>query len=401
MQFLQIAPNKLLKKRKNEPVPSYKIALICDHFLPRIGGLELQVRDLAKALKRFGHEPQILTTTPGETDIEGIKIHRIPASLMPGFKIIWNSKSLSHLRNILIQENFDIVHSHSSVVSPLAYGSLSVTKGLRTPTVLTCHSLLQKSIYTFRVLNKIYRWNRWPFVISGVSGASAEGVRQAAQDQPVSILYNGINTQEWALQPTHKSEINITSVLRLNKKKRAQDLIKAIPEILKRLPPRLQPKFNIIGKGPYQRRIQYLVNQLQLQRHVNLTGYLPRSEIKKIFSKTDLFVLPTLKEAFGIALLEARCAGLPIVAMNRGGTGDIVQHGQNGLLSNSRHEFIENITQLILNEELRTTMAKNSLEGLGKFHWNQIIQDHMDVYELAIQKVSPSNKIESAHWKFA
>ncbi len=364
-----------------------KIALVCDHFLPRIGGVELHVRDLGLALRAAGHEAQVITPLPGESDIQGLKVHRVPSTLIPMAKSVWNPRVLYQLERILLQEKFDIIHAHCSVYSPLAYGSIYLGNKLKIASTLTCHSLFQTTAKTFRLLNKIFNWHDWPFVMTAVSTATAEGAARAAPHRIVTLLPNGVHTRDWEITPSRQEGLKITSVLRLNRKKRPQELIKAIPSILQRLPQNLPPHFTLIGKGPWRWRVEGLIRRLKLQNHVQLTGYLPRREIRKIFSHTDLFVLPTMKEAFGIAVLEARCAGLPVVAMNHGGTKDIIEHGHNGFLANNRKEFIDYVVRLCSNPSLRKSMAQNTGRGLEKFNWDQIIEEHLQIYQLAAQKI--------------
>ncbi|MFO1520315.1 MAG: glycosyltransferase family 4 protein [bacterium] len=362
-----------------------KVALICDHFLPRVGGIELHVMDLARELLKHGQEARVVTATPGEENIDGVRIHRLKASLLPGSKIIWNTGALRDLQKLLKEERFDVLHCHSSVVSPLAYGGVFLArKGC--PSVLTVHSLLNHTSRVFRSLDPFLRWSRWPVVLTGVSGAVAEGIRKAAPKAEVLKLPNGIYPEEWRVTPIASPETRITTVMRLHRKKRPQELLKAIPQILKQAPSSSFLRFTFIGDGPERKKLESLAKELGLESHVEFLGYLPRDRIKEVFSRTQLFVLPTVKEAFGIAILEARSAGLPVVAMNHGGTGDLIESGREGYLANTTEEFVRRSVEILTDAFLRKRMAENTREGLHKFHWDSVIARHLEIYRAAISK---------------
>lgn len=359
-----------------------KLALVVDHFLPRIGGIELHLRDLAAELKKAGVEPHIITGTPGEGSLSnGVPIHRLPIHLMPGFHILYRPRDFKLLRDLLVREEFDLVHAHGSVVSPLAYASLYWTHRLKIPSLLTTHSLLQLSSYLLRPVGKWLPWSKWPAALSGISENCARGLARAAGRPKVHILPNGIHPELWRQErPAPKSRPQITTVLRLNKKKGAQHLIRQIPYILSKLPRESWPQFKIIGKGPYAPFLKRLINKYGLEEQVHLTGYLSREEIKKVFSKSDLFVLPTTKEAFGIAVLEARCAGLPVVAMNYGGLPDLIAHGHNGYLAKNHRQMADHILNLLQHPGRRQEMSEKTLTGLETFSWEGVIQRHLELY---------------------
>lgn len=365
-----------------------KIALVCDWFLPQVGGIELHLRDLAKHLTQQGHEAHIITPFPGPRRQEGIPIHRIPSQQIPKIKLMMNPLIFRSLERVLQKGKFDVLHAHSGVVSPFAYGSLYVAKKLRVPHVITNHSLLENSVGVFRLLNVLSRWQQWPLILSSVSTVAAEGLYKASgKKKKVEILPNGINPEEWQIDPLAHPEIRITSVMRITRKKRPLTFIRSIPKILSKLKTERAVKFCLIGEGPQLKKIRQEVKKMGLEKQVEISGYQSRSEIKKIFQKTDIFASPTLKESFGIAVLEARCAGLPIVAMNYGGVRDLIQDGKEGFLAKNDKDFIKYLRHLIENDDLRKNMAKNSRNHTERFSWKNIVESHLRVYESAIRKM--------------
>jgi glycosyltransferase involved in cell wall biosynthesis len=254
------------------------------------------------------------------------------------------------------------------------------------PSVLTTHSLLGPHQFVFGAVNRGLDLYGWPTELTTVSRATAAGLRRMSRRDDVAIVRNGIEASRWQIEPIDKPELRVTSVMRLNIKKRPHDLIAAIPHVLQKLPAGCRPTFTLVGDGPYRSKLERQVRSLGLTDVVEFRGFVPRAEIKEIFRRTDLFVLPTVLEAFGIAVLEARCAGLPIVAMQHSGVSDVIEHGRHGLLAEDRREFADHIARLLADEPQRRQMAAAARQGLQKFGWDQVVADHLAVYSRAMSR---------------
>ncbi|HEY2066480.1 MAG TPA: glycosyltransferase, partial [Gemmatimonadaceae bacterium] len=124
-----------------------RVALVCDWFLPRLGGIELHLRDLALALQRAGVDARVVTTTRGPDVVDGVPVHRVRAPLAPAGAFAFTPSALRGLRDVLRTERFDVVHAHASVVSPLAYGGALAGARDGRATLLTFHSMLHRSAF--------------------------------------------------------------------------------------------------------------------------------------------------------------------------------------------------------------------------------------------------------------
>src|SRR5918992_4066417 len=153
-----------------------RIALVCDWFLPRMGGLELHLRDLAQHLLAAGHMVEIITSTPGEGLVEGVPVRRIRAPLLPGAGVIWTPAGFRKVREAIAQGDYDVVHSHVSIVSPVAYAGARAAQKLDLPTVLTFHSLTLGPRLFFRALGRMLGLRGWKMIASAVSTAAAARV---------------------------------------------------------------------------------------------------------------------------------------------------------------------------------------------------------------------------------
>ena len=379
----------------------YRIALVVDHFLPRVGGIELQVADLARQLAARGHFPEVVTATPGESCLsrvesgrgrelsrEAVAVHRLKGARLPGFDIAWQPASFRELRGVLERGRFDVVHCHSSVVSPLAYAAALVCRKLGVPSVLTAHSLFGVYQPLFQLLHPVMSWTKWPTRLTAVSRVAAQALARLSGRGDIGVLANGIDPAEWNLEPAAKNaandEVRVTGVMRLNIKKRPHALLDVAGQVCRQLPPGIRARFTIIGDGPRRGRLVRQARRLGISDRVEFLGTLARPAIREAFRRSDIFVLPTRNEAFGIAVLEARAAGLPIVAMSGCGVTDLVETGNQGYLAVNDGEFARYLTRLVVDHELRQAMALRSRQGVEQFDWEHVVQRHLSVYAQAI-----------------
>jgi glycosyltransferase involved in cell wall biosynthesis len=367
----------------------YKVALIADWYLPRIGGLELHLRDLARELNARGHEAHIICSTPGPPQNDGIRVHRLDVPLMPGLRFIRSPRALVPLERILRQESFDIIHCQNAI-SPLCIGGLYLADKLGVPSVFTEQSVLRGAAVTlFRSIDRFYPWTRWATILTGVSSFVAEDIRQISGRDDVYVLHNGVNPQDWAVRGARaerRDRLRVTSVLRFTKRKRPMDIIRAIPLIHAQLPASVRPLFTLVGDGPERPKVEREARRLGVYEHVAFTGFRSGHEVREILSNSDVFVLPSIKEAHPRAVLEALSAGLPVVARTPNGVSDSVDHGREGFLARSLEELAGYIAQLAGDDALRARMAENAGKRLDRFSWDRVIPRHIELYRLASQR---------------
>jgi glycosyltransferase involved in cell wall biosynthesis len=214
----------------------------------------------------------------------------------------------------------------------------------------------------------------------------AEDVGKVYRSKQVAILPNGIDPRKWQVPHLMGDQFTIVSVMRLCNSKQPQRLIRAIPRINQQLSPHQKPVFLIIGDGSQRNRIKRLIKRYKIQNQVQLLGRCSRNQIKTEFIRAQLFVLPSIYEGFGIAALEARAAGIPVIAMNQGGVRDIVQHGVDGFLADDDEAFADQIAEFIRNSELRSQIEDHARQALDRMTWDDVIARHMTVYQAAISQ---------------
>jgi glycosyltransferase involved in cell wall biosynthesis len=368
-----------------------RIALVCDWFLPRLGGLELHLRDLALHLIGAGHSAEIITTTPGDPNVEGVRVHRVDARRLPGAQVIWTPAGMHRVGQAVEQGQYDIVHSHVSIVSPAAYAGAVAGQRLDLPTVLTFHSMIRAPRLLVRLLGRALGLRRWETIVSAVSTTAAEAVAPLVAQHPVLRLPNGIDPTLWRMVPGPKdpNEVHLITVMRLNKKKRAATLIRAVADLRKRVPDR-SVWLRIVGDGPERPKLERLVRKLRLQDNVYFLGYRTREQIRDLFADADVFVMPSLHESFGLAALEARTAGLPVVAMAETGIADFIHDGREGLLATSDEHLVEQLARIAQDTELREQIAEHNQDRLPPLGWQGVVARHVRLYREAIAMRLPN-----------
>ncbi|HMD60738.1 MAG TPA: glycosyltransferase family 4 protein, partial [Opitutaceae bacterium] len=174
--------------------------------------------------------------------------------------------------------------------------------------------------------------------------------------------------------------VSIACAMRLARKKRGMALISAIARVVEQTGTEVRLRFLVAGDGPQRPAMERLAARLGVANSVEFLGRLDRAGMRELFERSDFFVLPTRLEAFGIAALEARAAGLPVVAMREGGIGEFVRDGSDGLLAGDDREFAAHIVRLASDRALLRQMAARSRATPVSFTWSAAIAAHEEIY---------------------
>ena len=356
-----------------------KIALVCDWYAPRLGGIETQLADLADALRARGHEVHVITATPGPS---ARHVHRLGVPLVPGWRVVRSRRALDAMHALFARQAYDVVHAHS-LYSPLAHAATYLARLVGTPSLLTSHSLVDRaSALLLRAF--VPEWMSWPTRLSAVGSLAAGELARMSGRSDVALLPNGIDAARFAAPPRHpRAGITIASVLRLHARKRPLALIRALPDVLARAQAHClghHVRLVLAGDGPLAGVVRAEAARLGVADHVELLGAVARDAIPAHLAAADIFALPSVNEAFGIVALEARAAGLPVVAMRAGGTAELVEHGRDGLLAEDDGEFAAQLGTLVVDAVLRRRMHEAAPRRLERYAWPAVAARHEALY---------------------
>ena len=373
-----------------------KIALVSDWYHPRVGGIELHLQDLARRLHDVGHDVHIVTPTEGDSFVDGIPVHRTAGPRAPKFGFVMTPGAVRSIARVLERERFDVVHCHVSIISPAAIGGAKHAQRLGIPTAVTFHSVIPQTRVLASALDVAIGASRWPVAYSAVSARVARDVQPLAGDRPIRVLPNGVDPSFWRtpVAPSAKNgRFEVVSVMRLNAKKRPLALINLMRRVVDELPRDRRARLRIAGDGPLRSRLQQAIARWHLESDVELLGVRSRAELRDLYAASDVFVLPTVRESFGLAALEARCAGLPVVAMASSGVSELIEHEREGLLARSDAELASHVLTLARDATLRTTIASHNRASTPRHDWDTVVRAHIELYSEAIAlRASRSNR---------
>ncbi|MGZ4784905.1 MAG: glycosyltransferase family 4 protein [Acidimicrobiales bacterium] len=389
MAFSEPARSDPAEDQHPEPAggaPRLKIGLVSDCYVPRLGGIEMQVHDLARNLQIAGHEVVVITPTPGPELVDGVRIHRMDVPLLP-FDIPFTPATFRQVSELLRKERVDVAHFAGGIASPLAFIGAANAQAAGIPSVITTHCLWSYATPLFNLLDKGFHWSDWPVVLSSVSDVAAAPIRKiAGPGVAVEVLPNGIDNEAWRVTPVPRDldHVTLVSVMRLAPRKRPLHLLKMIRRVREQLPAGRTIELVIVGEGPERASLEKYLERHDLEGVVRLVGRLTRDEIRDQFARADVFVAPANLESFGIAALEARCAGLPVVAKARTGIREFVANGQEGLLAQSDRDMVTQLLRLIRDPELRQTISAHNRAVPSRVDWHEVVGMNVVSYQRAI-----------------
>jgi glycosyltransferase involved in cell wall biosynthesis len=362
-----------------------RVALVCDWFLPRLGGIELHLRDLALALRAKGADARIVTTTRGDDLVDGVPVHRIRARLAPGAGFAFTPGAIRSLARAIRAEKFDVVHAHASVVSPVAYGGAIAGSRAGLPTVLTFHSMLHRSSFLLGASEALFSWTKGRVVLSAVSSVVAEQAGRWIPGANIGVLPNGIDSAFWRTtrRVGSPSEILFVSAMRLSRKKRPLRLVRAFAQAVRFVSGAPAMRLVIAGDGPEREPMLRLAAELGVAGRVELPGQLSREALRDLYGRAHAFVLPSERESFGIAALEARAAGLPVIAMLASGVRDFIRQGVDGLLARDDVELSRCISRLALDTPFRHYVLNHNAASAPPYDWSEVAEMHLRMYAVS------------------
>jgi phosphatidylinositol alpha-1,6-mannosyltransferase len=357
-----------------------KILLVTNDFGPRAGGIETFVIGLLERIK--GHEVTVFTSQQGDTSVYdqqwiekfGVRVIRDQSKiLLPSWRVTRAAKKIVAAKNINV-----VVFG---AAAPLALMSPSLRKsGVKKIIALTHgHEVWWAKIFPFRLAIKRIGKNVDHLTYLGefTRQAISKPLTRKSTTEMVKIA-PGIDTAHFIPQPDamqKRKELGlqdkkiIISVGRLVHRKGQDNLIQAMPAVLKKIP---NAHLLLVGEGPYRKHLEKLVLKSSLEQNVTFAGRIMYDRLPSYLSAADLFAMPSRSrffglevEGLGIVYLEASACGIPVVAGNSGGAPDAVLEGVTGLCVDGTN--IEQITAAIV--EICSDAERASHMGAAGRNW--------------------------------
>jgi glycosyltransferase involved in cell wall biosynthesis len=287
---------------------------------------------------------------------------------------------------VLLDGDFDVVHVHAGTGTPLAFWAALVCARAGIPTVVTVHSLWDWAHPIFWLLNAIAGFSRRPIRWTAVSQVAATDVQRVVRSGGrVTVLPNGIDPERWDVDPAPREpdDVLLVGVMRLAVRKRPKHLLRMLRAARRSVPAGVRLRAVIVGEGPARPALERYLRRHDMTEWVSLPGRQDRDQIRDLYRRADVFVAPADLESFGIAALEARCAGVPVVAKSGNGIAEFVRDGKDGLLVADDAAMTQAIVRLCTQPLLRQALAGHAEAGTSPVSWTRTLALTEAAYEEA------------------
>ena len=355
----------------------------------KIGGGESYLLSLVENLDKTRFEPVVLSFTDGpmidRLKTQGIQTHVIHTE-KPFDVRIWKK-----VKNFIQEQDIDIIHAHGTRANSNMFWA---AKKLNLPIIYTCHAWSfhidqNPLVKKMRIWSEDFLTSRMDVNICG-SVANRDTGKKLFRNFDATVIYNSIDAKKFNPYGDYKDvrrelgiakdEIVIVSVARLTLQKQPLKLIRAFAEVSKRVP---KARLLMVGGGELQGKVEELIASLNLGDRIILQPF--RQDVPDVLAASDIFVLPSLWEAFPIALLEAMSMGKAVIGSNVDGTPEIIRHKENGILiqlENIEQQLAEELVSLCNDKSLRGRLQQNAISSIyNKYNVETLARKNEEIYE--------------------
>lgn len=372
-----------------------KIGIVC---YPTFGGSGVVATELGKALANEGHQVHFITySQPARLDFFSANLfyHEVSVRDYPLFDYApYESALASKLVDVVRFEQLDILHVHYAIPHASAAfmaKQILATYGINIPFVTTLHG----TDITLVGKDATYK----PVVTFSIN--QSDGITTVSQDlkddtykhfdiqKEIKVIPNFIDFNRFSLQPKDhfkkaiapNNERILIHTSNFRKVKRTQDVIKMFQKVQARVPSKLL----MVGDGPERTANEQLCRELNLCDHVRFLG--KQDAVEEILSVSDLFLMPSESESFGLAALEALACKVPIITTNAGGLPELNVDDFCGYMCNvgDIDDMANKAITILTNEDTLKYFKENALIRAKDFDLKKILPMYIDYYVEVIQ----------------
>ena len=375
-----------------------RIGIVC---YPTFGGSGVVATELGMALADKGHEVHFVTyNQPVRLDFisHDLHFHEVLMEEYPLFQYQPYELALStKLVEVVSKYNLEILHVHYAI--PHAYAAYMAKmmlkeKGINIKVVTTLHGTditLVGSHPSYKTAVE-FSINNSDVVTSVSESLKQDTLRLFKITNEIKVVHNFIDTEKYDRESLNEcqriavakpEERILTHISNFRPVKRIEDVIKIFHSVKKVI----SAKLLMVGEGPDKRKAELLVKKLGISDSVIFLGN--SHEIEKILCYTDIFLLPSKSESFGLSALEAMAANTAIISTNTGGLPEVNVHGVTGYLSHLGDvEDMSKNTLNILKDDLTLSRFKlNAKNHTNKFRLENILPIYEEIYCSVLEKL--------------
>jgi glycosyltransferase involved in cell wall biosynthesis len=373
-----------------------RILLLNYEFPPMGGGAGRATYNIARQLARLGHDVDVLTSRfNGQKSfeiIDGVSVYRVPIIRESihecGFSgaFAWTFLAYLQLLRLVSKKEYDILHYFFGLptgilaILPARHQNIPFIVSLRGSDVPSYDPYNKKLDIAHRILKPLTQtiWRKARRIVALSDSLRSTALKTSPWER-IDVIGNGINSDIFLATESRSDEktFKMIMVSRLIERKGIQHVIAAIS--------RLQDpdiSLTIVGTGNYECRLRKMVEEYGLQSSISFFGYCPNEMLPSLYNNSDVFILTSLAESFGIVFLEAMASGLPIIAGRTGGVPAIVSE-ENGILVDpgSVPEIMNAIIEMKNNPKKRKEMAiRNRKKAMEQYSWQKVAEMYQEIY---------------------
>jgi len=367
-----------------------RIGIVC---YPTFGGSGVLATELGKALADKGHsvhfityqQPVRLNIFNANIDYHEVRVPTYPLFDYPPYEVALASTMV----DVILNYDLDLLHVHYAIPhASAAYMAKKIVEkqGRTVPVITTLHgtdiTLVGKDktyapVVTFSI-------NESDAITAVSNNLREETYKSFAVTKEIEVIHNFVDVARFAKKPIDAfrkviapgGEKIIVHASNFRKIKRVQDVIKVFAEIRKQMPAKLL----MVGDGPERPAMETLARTLDVFDDVRFLG--KQEQMEEILVVSDLFLLPSEYESFGLAALEAMAAGMPVISTNAGGLPEINIHGQTGFMADVGNvaAMSQYAVELLMDEEKLKAFKKGASGQAALFDIQNIVPLYEKLY---------------------
>ena len=371
------------------------IGMVC---FPTYGGSGVVATELGKALAKKGHKVHFMSySQPFRLNLfdENLFYHEVSVNDYPLFDYPpYESVLASKIVDVAMYEQLDLLHVHYAIPhASVAYTAQQILKSkkINLPYVTTLHGTDITLVGRDPSFEPVIRFslNNSNVITSVSESLKKDTLKTFKIDNKITVIPNFINIDEYT-QPLEyclkkkyapNGEKILVHVSNFRKVKRVEDVLHIFDRVRKEVP----CKLILVGDGPERPAIDALCRQLNTCNDIINLGKI--NDPKEILCISDVFILPSETESFGLSALEAMAMKIPVISTNSGGLPEVNINNVTGFLSNvgDVEDMAANTLKLLKNSELLTKFKENAFKHAQKFDINTILPQYEKLYEQLIK----------------
>lgn len=374
-----------------------KIAVVIPKY-GLVGGAEQFASELSEKLSALRHDSFQVFANRWQSNSEAIGFHKIPIISFP--KFLTTISFAWFVQKRIQHRNFDLVHSHERIFK----ADLFTLHGI--PHRYWVHSVRckQMSLYdlaTAWVEKKlVYEGHCQKFIAVSELTKAIFLQEYPLNPECVKVIHPGVNLSDYAGKNRNDIRHATRNVLGIGSEdlviifasmnfeiKGLNDIIRSLAHLKSRV------KLIVAGKGNIK-KYEKIAEEEQISGNVIFTGTVSKDKLIDLYLAGDLYMMLSKFDTFGMVVLEAMAAGLPVMISNRVGAKDLVTEGKNGFVidDSSDYAYIASRLNVLLNKNIRSKMSAAAYQTASENTWDSVAKQYSDIYDEILAEKYEKNR---------